>query len=158
MIHAKYATLMQTDQEDIELSQELARLRESFLGPLLVVLDQYLDKRLVRTLVQCCVAIIRFRNTQRGLLLSKLGSYMDGYHGLSKTATAGTKRVGKLIRSLKWNVLQIDQFLLDEANKEVERLHGLGKRILCIMDGSVIEKQESTSLEAIGPVLSSKAK
>ncbi|TMB91805.1 MAG: hypothetical protein E6J44_01050, partial [Chloroflexi bacterium] len=154
----KYAILMQPDQDELKLSQELAQLLESFLGPLLVVLDKYLDKRLVRTLVQCCVAIIRFRNNQRGLLLSELGSYMEGYHGLSKTATAGTKRVGKLIRSLKWNVFHIDQFLLDEAAKEVERLHGLGQRILCIMDGSVIEKAESTSLEAIGAVLSSKAK
>jgi hypothetical protein len=40
MIHAKYATLMQADQEDIELSQELARLLESFRAPLLVLLDQ----------------------------------------------------------------------------------------------------------------------
>jgi hypothetical protein len=158
MIQPKYDILYQRDQEEVSLSQELAQMLETFLWPLLVVLDKSIDKRLVRTLVQCCVAIIRFRNNQRGLLLSELGSYMDGYHGLSKTATAGTKRVGKLIRSLKWNVLQIDQFLLDEANKEVERLHGLGQRILCIMDGSVIEKPESTSLEAIGPVLSSKAK
>jgi len=158
MLQPKYGILMQRDQDEVELSQELAHMLEAFLWPLLVMLDTYLDKRLVRTLVQCCVAIIRFRNTQRGLLLSELGSYMDGYHGLSKTATAGTKRVGKLIRSLKWNVLQIDQFLLDEANKEVERLHGLGKRILCIMDGSVLEKTESTSLEAIAPVRSSKAK
>jgi len=149
----KYAILMQPDQDELKLSQELAHLLESFLGPLLVVLDKYLDKRLVRTLVQCCVAIIRFRNNQRGLLLSELGSYMEGYHGLSKTATAGTKRVGKLMRSLKWSVLHIDQFLLEEGAKEVERLHGLGQRILCIMDGSVIEKAESTSLEAIGPVL-----
>ena len=96
----KYAILMQPDQDELKLSQELAQLLESFLGPLLVVLDKYLDKRLVRTLVQCCVAIIRFRNTQRGLLLSELGSYMEGYHGLSKTATAGTKRVGKKITKI----------------------------------------------------------
>jgi hypothetical protein len=158
MLQPKYGILMQRDQDEVDLSQELAQMLEAFLWPRLVMLDTYLDKRLVRTLVQCCVAIIRFRNTQRGLLLSELGSYMDGYHGLSKTATAGTKRVGKLIRSLKWNVLQIDQFLLDEANKEVERLYGLGKRILCIMDGRVLEKAESTSLEAIAPVRSSKAK
>jgi hypothetical protein len=157
-MHPKYAILMQPDQDEVQLSQELAQLLESFLGPLLVVLDRSLDKRLVRTLVQCCVAIIRFRNNQRGLLLSELGSYMDGAPGLSKTATAGTKRVGKLIRSVKWHVWQIDQFLLEEAAKEVKRLHGQGQRILCIMDGSVLEKAESTSLEGIAPVLSSKAK
>lgn len=153
-----YAILQQRDQEELDLSQELVQMLEAFLSPFLLVLDTLLDKRLVRTLVQCCVAIIRFRNSKQGLLLSELGSYMDGYHGLSKAATAGTKRVGNLIRSLKWSVLQIDQFLLNEADKEVERLKGLGKRILCIMDGSVIEKPESTTLEAIGPVLSSKAK
>jgi hypothetical protein len=158
MMQPKYAILSQRDQEEVTMSQEMAQMLETFLAPLLLALDKHLDKRLVRTLVQCCVAIIRFRNNKQGLLLSELGSYMDGYHGLSKTATAGTKRVGKLIRSLKWNVLQIDRFLLDEANKEVGRLQSLGKRILCIMDGSVIEKPESTTLEGTGPVLSSKAK
>src|SRR5947209_18669953 len=61
-------------------------------------------------------------------------------------------------RSLKWSVLHIDRFLLEEANKEVERLKAEGKRILCLFDGSVIEKPESRTLEATGPVLSSKAK
>jgi hypothetical protein len=61
---------------------------------LLLVLDRVLDKRLVRTLVQCCVAIIGFRNQKQGLLLSEFGSYLGGYAGLCKTATAGTKRVG----------------------------------------------------------------
>ena len=78
--------------------------------------------------------------------------------GLSQTATAGTKRVGKLIRSLKWSALHIDRFLLEEAGKEVERLKGQGKRMLCLFDGSVSEKPESSKLEATGPVLSSKAK
>src|ERR1700694_778828 len=154
----KYGILRQRDQEEISTSQEFAQLLETFLAPLLLVLDQMLDKRLVRTLVSCCVAIIRFRNTKQGLVLSELGSYLGGYVGLSQTATAGTKRVGKLIRSLKWSALHIDQFLLEEAKKEVERLKGQGKSILCLFDGSVIGKPESRTLEATGPVLSSKAK
>lgn len=154
----KYDILHQRDQEAEAMSQELAQMLETFLSPLLLVLDTLLDKRLVRTLVQCCVAIIRFRNNKQGLLLSELGSYMDGYCGLSKKATAGTKRVGNLLRSLKWSALQIDQYLLNEANKEVERLKATGKRILCIWDGSVLEKPESSTLEGIAPVLSSKAK
>jgi len=83
---------------------------------------------------------------------------MDGYSGLSTNAPAGTKRIGNLIRSIKWSILHIDEYLLDEADKEVKDLKQLGKRILCIWDGSVIEKPESSKLEGLGPVISSKAK
>ncbi len=154
----KYAILFQPDQEDISTSQYFAQALESFLAPLLLMLDHVLDKRLVRTLVQCCVAILRFRNSKQGLLLSELGSYMGGYLGLSPTATAGTKRLGKLLRSLKWSAEPIDRFLLEEASQEVERLKAQGQRILCLFDGSVLEKPESRHLEATAPVLSSKAK
>ncbi len=157
-MQSKYDILHENEQESEKASQEIASLLEEFLSPLLIVLDGLLDKRLVRTLVQCCVAMIRFRNTKQGLLLSELGSYMDGYRGLSKSAAAGTKRVSNLLRSLKWSALQIDQYLLHEANKEVERLKAQGKRILCIWDGSVLEKPESRTLEGVAPVLSSKAK
>lgn len=154
----KYDILREKEQDPRIASQELAEMLEVFLSPLLIVLDRFLDKRLVRTLVQCCVAIIRFRNNKQGLLLSELGSYLDGYSGLSTNAPAGTKRLGNLIRSVKWNILHIDQYLLDEADKEVKKLNNLGKRTLCIWDGSVIEKPESSKLEGLGPVISSKAK
>ena len=116
-MQSKYAILHESEQESEQTAQEIAHMLEEFLVPLLIVLDRLLDKRLVRTLVQCCVAIIRFRNTKQGLLLSEWGSYMDGYRGLSKTATAGTKRLSNLLRSLKWSVLQIDQYLLTEAKR-----------------------------------------
>jgi hypothetical protein len=122
------------------------------------VLDTLLDKRLVRTLVQCCVAIIRFRNTKHGVLLSELGSSLDGYRGVSATATAGPKRISNLLRSIKWSMLQIDRSLLEEAEKEVKTLKEQGKRIVCIWDGSVIEKPERSTLEGLCPVVSSKAK
>ena len=157
-MQSKYDILHKNEQETEQASQELAQMLEEFLSPLLIVLDRLLDKRLVGTLVQCCVAMIRFRNNKQGLLLSELGSYMDGYRGLSERAPAGTKRVSNLLRSLKWSVLQIDQYLLNEANKEVEKLKEQGKKILCIWDGSVLEKPESRTLEGIAPVLSSKAK
>lgn len=158
MLRSKYDILFQDEQECETLSQDLASLLESFLSPLLLVLDGLLDKRLVRTLVQCCVAIIRFRNSKQGLLLSELGSYMDGYSGLSRRAPAGTKRLSNLLRSLKWRAAHIEEYLLSEADKEVETLKAHGKRILCLWDGSVLEKPESTALEGIAPVLSSKAK
>jgi hypothetical protein len=63
-----------------------------------------------------------------------------------------------VLRSLKWSAGHIDRFLLAEASTEVERLQAQGKRILCLFDGSVLEKPESRHLEATAPVLSSKAK
>ena len=61
-------------------------------------------------------------------------------------------------RSIKWSVLHIDRYLLEEADKQVKKLKGQGKRILCIWDGSVIEKPESSKIEGLCPVVSSKAK
>jgi hypothetical protein len=158
MMSFKQNSLQENEQDSQKASQELAEMPEIFLFPLLTVLDRFLDKRLVRTLVQCCVAIIRLRSNKQGLLLSELGSYMDGYSGLSTNAPAGTKRLGNLIRSIKWSILHIDEYLLNEADKEVKNLRSQGKRVLCIWDGSVIEKPESSKLEGLGPVISSKAK
>lgn len=154
----KYAIGQENEQDAQKASQELTQLLEEFLTPLLIVVDTLLDKRLVRTLVQICVAILRFRNQKQGLLLSELGSYMSGYQGISTSAPAATKRIGNLLRSVKWSLLQIDDYLLDESDKEVKRLKDLGKRILCIWDGSVIEKPESQAIEGLCPVTSSKAK
>ena len=139
-------------------SQYLIERLETFLMPFLLVLDEVLDKRLVRTLLQCLVAIIRLRNNPQALWLSELGSYLDGYDGYSASAAAGTKRVGKLLRSVKWTVGLIDRSLLEKADEEVKKLKEQGNRILCLWDGSVVEKAESEKLEGLCPVLSSKAK
>jgi hypothetical protein len=157
-MQSKYDILPENGQEAQNASQELTQLLEEFLSPLLLALDRLLDKRLVRTLVQVCVVIIRFRNQKQGLLLSELGSYMDGYQGLSPKAPAGTKRISNLLRSLKWSILQIDDYLLKEADKEVKMLKEQEKRILCPWDESVIEKSESRAIEGLCPVVSSKAK
>src|SRR6202171_2368374 len=125
----QYDILEEKEQACQQVSQQVAQELEIFLNPLLLVLDRLLDKRLVRTFVQCCVAILRFRNSKQGLLLSELGSYMDGYDGLSVSAPAGTKRVGNLMRSLKWNTSHIDAYLLNEADREVKHLKEQGKRI-----------------------------
>jgi hypothetical protein len=139
-------------------SQHLIELLESFFLPFLLLLDEVLDKRLVGTLLQCLVAIIRFRKNPQALWLSEFGSYLHGYDGYSSSAAAGTKRVGKLLRSVKWTVGLIDRYVLEEADEEVQKLKEQGKRILCLWDGSVVEKAESEKLEGLCPVLSSKAK
>ena len=66
MIQSKY-DILQEKEHDLQLAwQEIAQELEVFLSPLLSVLDTLLDKRLVRTLVQCCVALIRLSNTKQG--------------------------------------------------------------------------------------------
>jgi hypothetical protein len=57
------------EQEAHTVSQERAQELALFLLPLFPVLETLLDKRLVRTVVQWCVAVIRFRNTKQGLRL-----------------------------------------------------------------------------------------
>ncbi|MGH2478621.1 MAG: transposase [Ktedonobacteraceae bacterium] len=59
---------------------------------------------------------------------------------------------------MKWTVGFIDRYLLGKADEEVQKLKGKGERILCLWDGSVVEKAESEKLEGLCPVLSSKAK
>ena len=54
-------------------SQHLLSFLETFFFPVLLQLDALLDKRLVRTCVQCLVAIIRGRNNTQVLWLSELG-------------------------------------------------------------------------------------
>ncbi|HZO71107.1 MAG TPA: transposase [Ktedonobacteraceae bacterium] len=151
-------TFKRLEQDPQGGSQHLLHVLETFLLPFLTVLDELLDKRLVRTLLQCLVAIIRLRNHPQALWLSERGSYLDGYDGYASSATAGTKRVGKLLRSAKWTVDVIDRYFLEKADEEVEKLKEQGKRILCLWDGSVLEKAESEKLEGLCPVLSSKAK
>jgi hypothetical protein len=141
-----------------EGAQHVLHLLEAYLMPFLLVLDRVLDTRLVRTLLQCLVTLIRLRNSPQALWLSELGASLQGYEGYSQSAPAGTKRVGKLLRSLKWNVGFIDRFLLEQADQQVQRLRAQGQRILCLWDGSVLEKAESADLEGLCPVLSSKAK
>ncbi len=101
---------------------------------------------------------MRLRKNPQALWLSELGSSRAGYAGYSSSAAAGTKRVGKLVRSVKWTGELIDRSLLEKADEEVTRLKEQGNQILCVWDGSVVEKAESEKLEGLCPVLSSKAK
>jgi hypothetical protein len=68
-----------------------------------------------------------------------------------------TKRVAPLIGSLNWNAGPSDQGLLAEAAQEVERLKGLGKRSVAMMEGRVMEKPASPSPAAMGPTSASQS-
>lgn len=124
-----------------------------FLGPLLLELDHWLDKRLIRTLVQSIEAILTFRDRVNGLLLSELGSYLD-----APGQGGGTKRLSRLLHCPKWTALFIERFLWWRASEQIAQWAAQGEEGLVIWESSVWEKPESQQSEGLGPVQSSKAK
>src|SRR5260370_9466824 len=92
-------TFKRLEQDPQGGSQHLLQLLETFLMPFLHFLDEVLDKRLVRTFVQCLVAIIRLRNNPQALWLSELGSYLHGYAGSASGPAQGPNPFGKFLAS-----------------------------------------------------------
>src|SRR5947209_4790667 len=153
----KYLTVAEPEQvpsyDPQAMAEGLGLTLLDFLGPLLLELDQRLDKRLIRTFVQAIEAILSFRDRINGLVLSELGSYLDpiGKGG-------GTKRLSRLLHSPKWTAVIIDRFLWWRASQQVQQWEERGEEGLLIWDSSVWEKPESLKSEGLGPVQSSKAK
>jgi len=135
------------------LADTLRHQLTSFLTPLLLLLDQHLDVRLVRTFRATLEAILCFRNRAMGLLLSELGAYLLS----PDKAPAGTKRLSNLLRSGKWQAGLLAEFLWQQAQKRLQDLETAGEQALCVWDSSVLEKTESRTLEGLCPVRSSKA-
>ena len=134
-------------------SQELADKLETFVSPLLVTLDKRLDKRLVRTFLRTLLAILTFRHSQYGLLLSELGGYILS----PDKAPAGTKRLSNLLRSTRWSGWIIGRFLWQRASDFIAQQAQMGDTALVLWDESVIEKAESIALEGLCAVRSSQA-
>jgi hypothetical protein len=126
---------------------------ETFVQELLGELDQRLDKRLVRTFLLTLQAIIMFRHSSQGLLLSELGGYILG----PAQAPAGTKRLSNLLRSPRWTYRLIATFLWRRANRRVTELLQDNQPVLVVWDESVWEKPESLAAEGLSAVRSSKA-
>jgi hypothetical protein len=141
------------EQERQEKSRQLENRLVNLLWPLLTVLDQQMDRRLVCTFLGLVMAIIMHRHRNHGLLLSELGGYLLG----AEHCCAGTKRISNLIRSAKWEAGEIEHFLWKQGTQRVEELWGQGERALVIWDESVLEKPESLQAEGLCAVRSSKA-
>ena len=124
-----------------------------FLQGLLASLDENLDRRLVETFLALVLAIVMYRNRPQGLLLSELGGYVKG----AWQAPAGTKRISRLLHSPRWNAGFIETYLWAQAEQSVESWLATNETALVIWDESVIEKSESTQLEGLCAVRSSKA-
>jgi hypothetical protein len=146
---------MQTRAEsgEIRLACTLGTHLERFLAPLLLELDEHLDKRLVRTFAGTIAAILRFRHPRCGLLLSELGAYLTS----PQHAPAGTKRLSNLLRSWRWRGELIADFLWRAAAQRLAELERAGEEALLLWDESVLEKPESTEAHGLCSVRSSKA-
>ena len=128
------------------LSQFIAPLRES--------LDKLIDSRLVRTLEETVICLIRHRHRQCGMLLSELGEYL----ACPAHAPAGTKRLSNLLRSPKWESSEIKEFILGKAILLGQTWRQKRHRLLLLHDDGVVEKPESLAAEGLCAVRSSKAK
>jgi hypothetical protein len=138
------------------LADALSARCVTFLQPFLVQLDTRLDVRLVRTLAATVTALLRHRNRPLGLLLSELGAYLSG----PTHAPAGTKRLANLLHSPRWTASLSTEYLLTQGRAELDAEAAAVPegRVLCILDGSVLEKPESAQAEGLRPVRSAKAR
>src|SRR3989442_2523766 len=140
--------------EATAMAQGLGEALAHFLFPLLVKLDERLDKRLVRTFLATIPVILTFRDRANGLLLSELGGYLE----TPDKAPAGTKRLSNLLHSSKWAAWLIARFLWQRASQQLDGWRQTGEEGLAIWDESVRERPESQQLEGLCAVRSSKAK
>ncbi len=106
-----------------QMAQGLASELAVFLFPLLVRLDQLLDKRLVRTFLHTIQVIITFRDRVGGLLLSELGGYLLS----PDQAPAGTKRLSNLLHSPKWKAQVVEEDLWQRADQQVQHFQEQGE-------------------------------
>ena len=150
----QYRMSLDEQQEGERWSRSLSQRLEVFLAPLLMLLDGYLDIRLVRTFLLSIAAILTFRHTKQGLCLSELGAYLAS----SAHAPAGTKRISRLLHSQRWTSRLIERFLWEEAKRKQAKMQEEGEEVLCVWDGSVIEKPESDHTPGLCSVRSSKAR
>lgn len=135
-------------------SYQLLEQATAYLKTYVEKLDGQLDSRLVRTFYDVFIAILCFRHTSMGLLLSELGAYIMG----AQAAPAGTKRISNLLRSDKWTSDDIEKIHLSRSSASVQSLKSAGKWVFALWDDSVLEKPESWFSEGLCAVPSSKAK
>ena len=111
-------------------AQLVAQQLQIFLGPFERWLDAQIDRRLVRTFFLALQAIVRFRHSRCGLLLSELDA-----HVLSPSqAPAGTKRLSNLLHSHRWSHTPLDRFLCHRADQTMGQLEETGEAALAIWD------------------------
>lgn len=145
----KYDTFDQQMQAGGALAQPLRdyvkELEQSFL--------ERLDIRYVRTFMLILVAILQHRHPEKALVMSELGSFIIG----PKQTGAGVKRIANFLACKLWNHQIVENFLLARADEYVDGAIDTGEDCFAAWDESVLEKPESSRLENLSPVRSSRA-
>lgn len=140
-------------REKAQESLELETRCWVFLRPFLEELHKWVDRRLVKTLLDLVLVILMHRNRNSGLLLSELGDHLlGGEHG-----PAGVKRIASLVHSVKWGSQLILRYLWKQAHQKVQELLAKRETAYVIWDESVLEKPESLQAEGLCAVRSTKA-
>jgi hypothetical protein len=140
-------------QESREKSAELAQHCAEFLLPLLGRLNEHVDRRIVKTLLDLVLIIVIHRHRNQALILSELGGELLG----EAHAPAGTKRISNLLHSKQWQAAEIKEELWRQGDERVAQLHAAQEEALVIWDESENEKPESIAAEGLCAVRSSKA-
>ena len=124
-----------------------------YLQPLLEEMHEWVDRRIVKTLLDLVMVILMHRHRNNGLLLSELGDHLLG----GERGPAGVKRIASLLHSEKWNSQLILDYLWKKADQRVKELGKQKDDIFVIWDESVLEKSESLKAEGLCAVRSTKA-
>jgi hypothetical protein len=140
-------------QENGQKSRELMDLCARFLTPLMIRLNQTMDRRLVNTLRDLVMVILIHRHRNQSLLMSELGGELLG----EAHAPAGSKRISNLLHSKRWQAEQIEEELWQQGDAKVEQLNCSNEEALVLWDESENEKPESLAAEGLCAVRSSKA-
>ena len=141
------------DWEEEMMAEAVGRDLLIYLAPLLMRLEEVLDKRVVRTFAQTILAIVRNRDRARCLVQTDLGGLLLGV----TKAKAGAKRLRTLLSKLIWKSAWIEAWLMEEAERALKQWEAQGVTPIAAWDGSVLEKHESAEGEGLCPVHSSKA-
>lgn len=147
----QYGTTVKHPQTAEEESQWWAQQLESYLTPYSERLDAYVDRRVVGNVKATVAGIIQ---TRTELTTSELGSTICG----PEHTEAGKARLQRALHHEGWQAHILEEVLWEQAESHVNELEAREETPLVIWDSSVLEKPESTTLEGLGRVRSSRAK
>lgn len=140
---------------DREVASQLVKRLDQFLAPRLLVLDAYLDSRLVRTLVDLLVSLVQLRHREAGVEFARMGSHA----AFPPTRASGKQAHQPLVPELERGFLaRYEQFLWRRAKLHLEALEQRGETALILHDGSEMEQPESVRVEGLCPVRSAKGR